>query len=240
MGRTSALAVSAFTILAACTPSSTPSSNASASGPTPACTFAPVQTSNDVRMNCPVSGALANLMIDPAHPGSTACTRTTFSLFSQTMSANVAVIYGENGDENAERVRLGATISGGTHHGSLAKSAYPDCGSIVGPTVPVDTSFSGRHIALIDKSQTPACVFQSRLTLSMFNQTIGAGLTPLPGLPVGAVTRSAVEDLVGKRLDLQLASSVAGLLHPGVNTSEPGFVGRSGRCANFYQAFTGN
>jgi hypothetical protein len=240
MGRNSALAVSAFTILAACTPTSTPTSNAAASGPTQNCGFSANQTSNDVRSNCLIAGALPNVLIDPAHPGSSNCTRTTFSLFSQTMSMNVAIIYGENGDENPERVRLGATIASGTHHGSLAKSAYPDCGSIVGPTVPVDTSFSGRHIALIDKSQTPACVFQSRPTLSMFNQTIGAGLTPLPGLPVGAVTRSAVEDLVGKRLDLQLASSVAGLLHPGVNTSEPGFVGRSGRCANAYQPFTGN
>jgi len=245
MLRTSALAVTALTALTACTPTSTPTSNATANaaatgGPTPNCAFARNQTSNDLRMNCTISGALPNTLVDPAHAGSSACSNTSFSLFGQSIGATIAVIYGENGDENAERVRLGATISDGTHSGSLAKSAGSGCNSIVGPTVPVNTSFGGRHIALIDKSQTPACVFQSRLTLSPFNQTIGAGLTPLPGLPIGPVTRSSVEDLVAKRLDLALATAVAGLLQPNANTSEPGYVARSGRCANGYQAFTGN
>ena len=251
MLRTSALAVTALTVLASCGPTATPTSNATANaaatgGPTPNCSPAANQTSNDVRMNCTVSGALPNALVDPAHPTSTACSNTSFSLFGQTMSATIAVIYGENGEDTADSVRLGSTVSGGTHSGSLAKSTGPGCSSIEGPTVPVNTTFAGSHIARIDKTQVPACVFESRLTLSSFHQTIGAGLTPLAGLPgtpglsVGAVTRSAVEDMIGRKLDLQLAISTSNSLLQNANTSEPGFVGRSGRCASGYQAFTGN
>src|SRR5436853_7714139 len=85
MRRTSALAATALTVLAACTPTSTPTSNTTAGGgPTPTCAFARNQTSNDLRMNCTISGALANTLIDPAHGGGSTCANTSLSLFSQT------------------------------------------------------------------------------------------------------------------------------------------------------------
>jgi len=245
MLRFSALAVTALTMLAACGPTATPTSNATANaaatgGPTPNCGFAANQTSNDVRMNCTISGPLPNTLVDLANSGNSTCSHATLSLFGQNMAATLAVIYGENGDENIDRVRLGTTISGGTHSGSLAKASGSTCGSSDRPFVPVNTTFAGQHIALIDKSQVPACVFQSRLTLSSFDQTIGEGLSVLPGAPVGRLTRSSVENLIGQKVDLQLAISISNMLRQNADTTEPGFVGRSGRCANNYQAFTGN
>ena len=119
MLRTSAPAATALVLLAACTPTSTPPSNATATGgPTPNCGFARAQTSNDLRMNCTLSGALANASIDPVHPGSSACSPTSFNLFSQTINANIAVIYGENGDENDESVDHAAhDVAASRRHG---------------------------------------------------------------------------------------------------------------------------
>ena len=245
MSRITASIVTILALLAACD-RTTPTNNATATGPTPTCAFAQNQTSNDLRMNCTITGGLPNTLVDPANSGSSACSNTSFSLFNQSINSSVLVIYGENGDDNEARDRLGATINSSTHNGSLAKASGSGCGSITGPTVAVDTSFAGRHIALIDKGQTPVCVFESRLTLSPFNQTIGAGLATIPGLPgspglpIGPVTQSAVEAQVAQRLDLALATAANGLLKPTANTAEPGFVSRSGRCADGYQAFTGN
>jgi hypothetical protein len=204
--------------------------------PTTGCQFAAQQTSQGLRMNCTVTGQLPNALIDPLNPTNTSCAPASVSLFSQTVNVPIAVIYGENGDENSDRVRLGASVMPSTHSAKLAKAAGNSCDSTIGPIVDVGTAFAGRHIALVDKSQTPACVFESRLDLTTFNQTVSAGLN----LDVSAATRETVREQLAKRLDLELASAVNRLLQPSSNIAASAFRARAGRCINDYREFAGN
>lgn len=204
--------------------------------PSTGCQFAAQQASQGLRMNCTVTGQLPNTLIDPLNPSSANCALASVTLFSQTVNAPIAVVYGENGDENSDRVRLGASLTSGTHSAKLAKAAGNACELTVGPIVDVSTAFAGRHVALIDKTQTPACVFESRLDLSTFNQTISAGLS----IDVSVATRDTVRKQLARRLDLELASAVNRLLQPASNVTASAFVNRAGRCPNDYREFTGN
>lgn len=219
--------------LANCTPTPPPGGASAVGG----CTFPASQTSVDVRVACTLSGPLPNRLVDPVSGGS-GCTLTSFSLSGQRVSATATLIYGENGDDNDARVRIGGLIGAAapsTHRGNIAKTS-PDCASIVPPTVPVSTSFAGRHIALIDKGQTPMCVFQSRFGFTSFNQTIGSGLAA----NVSAASRAALQEMMGQMIDLEAARAVNGLLRPAANVNEPGFVARSGRCADGHTTFVGS
>src|SRR5688572_15944171 len=109
--------------LPACTPTPTPGGGAPVTG----CAFAAQQGAIGLTMDCTVTGGLPNMLIDPANSSNTGCAFTSFSLFGQTVTAPIRVIYGQNGDDSDARVRLGATINGATHGGSLAKSSFPGC-----------------------------------------------------------------------------------------------------------------
>jgi hypothetical protein len=97
------------------------------------------------------------------------------------------------------------------------------------------TTFSGTHVALIDKTRNPMCVFQSKLTLPTFNQTIQAGLP----LDISGITKNAVQGAIEKRIDFELAKAVNGLLNSSANLTGR-FTDDSGRCHNDWQPFTGN
>jgi hypothetical protein len=217
--------------LPACTPTPTPGGGATTTG----CGISPQQGGNGLGMDCTVTGGLPNMLIDPANSSNSSCALTSFSLFGQTVNAPIHVIYGENGDDNDARVRLGATINGATHSGSLAKSAV-GCGGTVGPVANVTTNFGGRHIALIDKGRSPMCVFQSRLDVMPFNQSISLGFN----VDVSSVTESSVRRALERRMDLELATAVNRLLNPSADVTAAGFVNGAGRCPGDYQPFVGN
>ena len=203
--------------------------------PNAGCTFAAAQGTAGLTMNCTVTGNLPNMRVDPANSSQTACGPLTFTLFDQTANVPMTVIFGENGDDSPARVRLGATINGATHSGSLRKSAGENCNELTGPTFPVTTSFGGRHIALIDKGQSPMCVFESRLDLSPFNQEIGVGIP----VNVSGATQAGVRNGLARRLDFELASAVNRLLAPNANLGGE-FADNAGRCADGHREFVGN
>lgn len=220
---------------AACTPTPQAGGGGGGNGVNAACSFAPNQTSQDLRMNCTVSGSPPNRLLNPASGGS-GCKFESLSLFGQTVSAQATFIYGENGDENSGRVRIGVRVADGASHGGrLGKSAGDGCSQTVGPIVTVDTRFGGTHVALVDKGQIPMCVFESRFSPSAFTQTVSAGLS----VDASAVTRDASVDAIARTLDLEAARAVNRLLAPSA-TLDAAFVARAGRCANGWQAFTGN
>ena len=95
------------------------------------------------------------------------------------------------------------------------------------------TTFAGMHTALIDKSKTPMCVFQSRYTPASFSQVIGSG-----GPNVAFATQKATDAAIARQLDLQAARTVNGLLSPNADLTGS-FVTNSGRCHGDYQPFTG-
>jgi hypothetical protein len=235
--KTLVLSLIGTAFLPACDRTATPGGGQTTTG----CSFAGNQAASGLTIDCTVTGGLPNRLIDPTNPSSTGCGLASVSLFSQTLNVPVRLIYAENGDDNSGRVRVGAMIPRvagqalATHAGSLAKAAVPDCNGITGPTVPLSTSFGGRHIAIVDKEQSPLCVFQSRLDLAPYNQTIGTGLT----VNVSNATRDAVRDEMWRRLDLEIATAVNGLLAPSANLGGA-FQTNSGRCSNDWQAFVGN
>jgi hypothetical protein len=229
--RTLIVSLAATALLPACDQTTTPGGGQPVAG----CGFAANQGTTGLTMDCSVTGDLPNMRIDPVNSSASACGPLTFTLFSQTVNAPIRVIYGENGDDGANRVRLGATITGATQSGSLRKATGENCNSLTGPTFPVNTSFGGRHIALIDKGQTPHCVFESRLDLTPFNQTLGDGLP----VEIGGVTQAAVRSALARRLDFELASAVNGLLARNADLSGD-FARRSGRCPDGHREFVGN
>ncbi|RZI80111.1 MAG: hypothetical protein EOP38_23490 [Rubrivivax sp.] len=187
-------------------------------------------------MNCTIAGPLPNAQVDPVQAGSTACSATSFSVFGQSVSTGLAAIYGQNGDDNPARVRVGVTLGPGTHTGKIGKSAGNDCDAIFGPAAAISTTFGGSYVALVDKGQRPACVFQSRLTLSPFNQTLSAGLSA----DVSAVTRDSTRDALQKRIDLEIATQVNKLLQPASLPLPDATVNRMGRCPDGFRTFTGS
>jgi len=184
-------------------------------------------------MDCTVSGPLPNRLIDPTNSANSRCELSSFSLFGQTVNAPIGVIYGENGDETDEHVRLGARLRG-THAARLAKSAGENCGATFGPVARLNTSFAGRHIARIDKMPARACVLDSRLDLDRYDQTTTLALS----IDTSA-TRETVRDALARRLDLELATAVNRLLRPNLNVNARAFVNAAGRCPG-YRTFSGN
>jgi len=209
---------------------------ASTSTPTTTCGFAAVQTANDLRMSCTISGSLPNTRVDPANAGSTSCNATSFSVFGQTVSTTLLAIYGQNGDDGPARVRVGVNLGPGTHAGRMGKSAGNDCDATFGPIANIGTTFGGTYIALVDKGQQPMCVFQSRLDLSTFNQTLSAGLSA----DVSGVTRESTSDALQKRLDLEIATQVNKLLQPASVPLPESAAQRNGRCRDGFRTFVGS
>lgn len=204
-------------------------------GTTQACVF-PQDQSAGLTMNCTITGPIANIRLDPGAPSNPGCSALTWTVFSQTISTPITVIYGENNDENSGRVRVGVRINNGTHSGSLAKDdPTSGCNAHVGPTFAVATSYAGTYTALVDKSQTPICVFESRIDLPTYNQTLTAGVTA----NISGQTRNETRSALHRRIDLEIATTVNGLLQPASVPNVPGST-NSGRCNNGWQEFSGN
>jgi len=223
----------ALLVVTGCTPTPRPSNEVSAG-----CEFAPNQTSTDLRMNCTVTGTPANVLIDPINPKNSSCGLTSFSLYDQMLTSPATFIWGENDDDSDARVRIGIIVKASTHTAHLAKSTGNSCENISGPVVNLATSFSGKHVALIDKGQTPMCVFQSRYKGATFTQTGTEGITGIGG-NISFATQTATEDAIARQLDLEAARAVNRLLGLG-SSLDAAFEGRSGRCPNDYRTFEGN
>ena len=218
-------------LLAVCTiASACPRTPPSGGGPATGCAFARNQTGNDLRLNCTVTGPLPNVRIDPFVAGNAPCGINSWSIFSQTVNTPMVAIYGENGDDNNARVRVGVTLGPGTHTGKIGKDNPLDNCASTSPPLDIMTSFAGTHVALVDKGRNPMCVFQSRLVLTSFNQTLGVGVP----VDISGMTKNSTQDALQKRIDLEVAKAVNGLLSPA------SVVGASGRCPNDWQPFTGN
>lgn len=192
------------------------------------------QTNVDLRLNCTISGQIPNFIVNPGSSTDFSCRIDSFLVFNQSVSSPATAIFGENGEDDAVHVRLGLLLPGGTHSGSIAK-ANQDCTATVGPVVPINTTFGGRYRALVDKRPTPMCVFRSRLDFTAFTQTIGTGLP----LDISAATSARVRDILERRLDLESANIVGGMLQRSANRAEQGHVARSGRCLGDYNRFVG-
>jgi hypothetical protein len=229
------LALIAVSIIASnCTPTTTPQPGGVTNT---ACGFSPNQTTNGLSLTCTVTGPLPNLRVDPFVAGNAPCGINSWTIFEQTVNTPMVAIYGQNGDESDSRVRVGVTLGPGTHAGKIAKDNTPGhCNSTVGPVLAISTTYAGTHVALVDKNRTPMCIFQSRLVLSSFNQTLTAGVP----LDISGMTRKSTQDALEKRIDLEIAKAVNGLLSSASLPLSNEVVGRSGRCNNDWQPFTGN
>jgi hypothetical protein len=227
--------VIAVSIIASnCTPTTIPQPGGVANT---ACGFSPNQTSNGLSLTCTVTGPVPNLRVDPLVAGNAPCGLNSWTIFEQTVNTPMVAIYGENGDDNNVRVRVGVTLGPGTHAGKMAKDNTRDnCNSTVGPVFAINTSYTGNHVALVDKSRSPMCIFQSRLVLSSFNQTLTAGVP----LNISGMTRNGTQDALHKRIDLEIAKAVNGLLNSAAMPLSNEVVGRSGRCENDWHQFTGS
>lgn len=218
--------------LPACNPTTPQQGGTTSTG----CTIPRNQARNGLNVDCDVTGGLPNRLIDPTNPANSGCGVASLRLSGQSINVPVRLIVGENGDENSGRIRVGAMIPKqtgdalATQSGTLRKAAVPDCAGDIGPAAPVATSFGGRHRAIVDKGQNPMCVFESRLDLNPYTQTIGPGFGP----NVGAATRDIVRQELWARLDREIAVAINGLLNPNANLN-----GFSGRCADGWSEFSG-
>jgi len=231
MNRLSWVAVGACFAVSGCTTTAVSTSN-----PSTNCGFALAQAGAGLRLSCTVTGPIPDAQIDPAHPGSTGCSATSFSVFSQNISTGLLGIYGQNGDDSPARVRVGVTVGTGSHTGKIGKSAGNDCDATLGPMAMVKTSYAGTYVALVDKSQQPMCVFQSRLTLGTFNQTLSATLSD----DVSGASRESTRDALQKRIDLEVATQVNKLLQPAAAPLRESAMNRNGRCPDGFRTFVGS
>jgi hypothetical protein len=186
-------------------------------------------------MSCQLVDLLPDVQVDATHPGSAACSSTSYSVFKQSLSVPVRLIYGQKGDDGPLRVRVGGVLGPGMHSGKVGKSAGNDCDAIIGPVVGLHTRFGGDYVALVDKSQRPACVSQSSLVMSSFDQSLSAPLS----VNVGGVAREMTSDALQKRLDLEVATQVNKYLQPSGRPLSEAAVNRSGRCPEGFRTFTG-
>jgi len=223
------------------TPTPTPTPTTST---TTNCALTPGQTTQGLSVSCTVTATLANLTFDPLDANNTSCTPLSLNLAAndprdarlvtlsgQTLSAPATLIWGARGDDNSERVRIDINLGSSTHRAMLGK-VPTDCSA---PTVnvAVTTTFAGMHVALIDKTKTPLCVFESRYSPASFSQVIGPG-----GPDVAVATRQKTEAAIAQQLDLQAARTANGLLAPSA-TLNAAFVASFGRCSGDYRPFTG-
>src|SRR5436190_4725551 len=200
------------------------------------CVFPPNQSTNELTMTCTITGAIPNIRVDPFASGNPTCGINSWIVSGQTVNVPSTIVYGQNGDDSNARVRVGVTLGPSTHTGSIAKDNFTDhCNTTVGSSFAINTTFSGTHVALVDKGRTPMCVFQSRLSFASFNQSVTVGLA----VNVSDVTKKGTQAGLEKRLDAQIAKIVNGLLSPSTQLSDD-FLNGGGRCPNDWHPFTGN
>ena len=192
-------------------------------------------SNGELGMSCLLTGALADTRVDAERPGNTACSGDSFSLFKQSISTPIWLVHGQKGDDGPLRVRVSGKLGPGTHAGKIGKSAGNDCDATVGPVASVVTQYGGTYVAMVDKTQRPVCVAQSRLTLSAFTQKLSVVLPK----DIGGVTRESTTDAMQKRLDLEVAKQVNRYLQPG-HALPDAVVSRHGRCPEGFRTFLGN
>lgn len=200
----------------------------------PDCSLAPAEGGGR-QISCQLVDQLPDMQVDAAHPGSSACGATSFSVFKQAVSVPLRLVYGQKGDDGPLQVRVGGVLGVGTHQGKVGKSAGNGCDAILGPVVKLDTRFSGSYVGLVDKSQRPACVVQSSLVLGSFEQALSAPLKE----DIAAVTRDMSRDALQKRLDLEVATQVNRYLQPAGRPLPEAVVNRHGRCPEGFRTFSG-
>ncbi len=217
-----------------CTPTTTPQPGGVTST---ACGFSPNQTTNGLSLTCTITGPLPNLRVDPLVAGNAPCGLNSWTIFEQTVNTPIVAVFGENGDDSPARVRVGVTVGPGTHAGKIAKDNKNDgCNSTIGPVFQINTNYAGNHVALVDKGRSPMCIFESRLVLNTFNQTLTVGVP----VNISGMTRNSTQDALHKRIDLEVAKAVNGLLNSAAMPLSNEVVGRFGRCENDWHPFTGN
>jgi hypothetical protein len=79
-------------------------------------------------------------------------------------------------------------------------------------------------------------VFQSRLTLGTFNQTLSATLSD----DVSGASRESTRDALQKRIDLEVATQVNKLLQPTAAPLRESAMNRNGRCPDGFRTFVGS
>lgn len=242
----------ALAALSACDRQSGGSSGGSSPTPSPSpeCTPAANQTSVNLVYDCAITRNLPDVLIDPVDSSNTACTPVNLTnpqaneerdsrlltLSSQRFTAPaLRFTYGTGGDDSASRVRVDISLGSGTTHTSRLGKTRPDC-SAPSATVPVTMGIAGNHVALIDKTQTPMCVFESRYTPGTVTFSIGAGGPP--GAAVPGATRRKIDGELAQALDLEAAQRINRILGA-ASEFDDAFVARSGRCADGYEPFDG-
>lgn len=176
----------------------------------------------------------AQLTNRPARTERACLWRHSWSVFGQTVQTPIVAVYGENNDDTNDRVRIGVDLGPGTHTGRLAKDNFLDsCASTVGPAFDVDTTFTGTHVAVVDKSRDPMCVFSSRLVLTEFTQDLQVGVP----VDVGGTTRDGMRRSLERRLDLEVARAVNRYLNPSALPFDVDFEDDFGRCDNDWRPF---
>jgi hypothetical protein len=187
------------------------------------------------QMACLLSDEIPDTQWDAAHPGSVACSSTSFSVFKQSLATPLRLSFGQKDDGGFMRVKITGTLGPGTHTGQVGQSAGNDCDATLGPVATISTRYGGSYTAVVDKSQVPACVLQSQLVLSTFEQTWSKVLP----VDMRQVAREITSDALQKRLDLEVAVRANKYWRPSAPFLPEVVVGRNGRCAEGFRAFSG-
>ncbi len=199
------------------------------------CNLAAEQPGNGTVLDCTIEGDVADVFIDPLNSSNRDCTPNNladaglFTLSDQELDVPITMIIGAEGDDVPGRLRIDVEIDSGSHIGELGKTP-PNCG-LAPIKSDVNTSFSGEHKSLIDREASPYCIRRSTYTPSAFNQTLGENG---PGIDIA--TRGATEDIIARRIDLEIAVTANSRLNPDAEMSDA-FRARSGRCDYAYDPF---
>ena len=192
-------------------------------------------TNGELGISCLLTDALADTLVDAERPGNKACGSDSFSLFKQSISTPIWLVHGQKNDDGPLRVRVGGKLGPGTHAGKIGRSAGKDCDATMGTVASLLTQYGGTYVALVDKTQRPVCVSQSRLTLGTFTQKLSVALSK----DVSGVIRESTTDALQQRLDLEVADQVNRYLQPGAVLPQA-VVSRHGRCPDGFRTFIGN
>lgn len=190
-----------------------------------------------LRMACLLSDEIPDTQWDAARPGSMACGSTSYSVFRQSvaMALRLSQGQGQKDEGGLARVRIDGTLGPGTHTGQVGKSTGNGCDATLGSVAVITTRYGGRYTAVVDRTQVPVCVSQSRLVLSTFEQTLSKALL----VDLSQAGREATIDALQKRIDLEVATQANQHWRPSAPFLREVAVGRNGRCADGFRSLSG-
>ena len=208
--------MAALTILASCGPTRAdvnPGMRPRPGGPTPNCSPAANRVRNDVRMSAGLWRPLPNALVDPAHPNQHRLQQQHQLLALRTDDE----VRPSQSICGTRMERILPTASGSADGQRRCPQRQPvnrpaRAAAASGTAVPVNTTFAGSHIGgsgrLLQVRRTSS---ESRAPDPVVFPSDDPGRAdPLSAFPVGAVTRSAIEDMIREKApDLQLAISPA-------------------------------